>query len=70
VEIALDTAVFSAYFIYKKIRKGNILITKFRDEIAKGPLNHKNVEENTIERRRSYQYFRKTEGSSEIGRVL
>jgi hypothetical protein len=36
VVIALDTAVASAYFIYKKIIKGDILITKLRDEIVRG----------------------------------
>jgi hypothetical protein len=42
----------SAYLLYKKIRKGDILITKLREEIVKGLLNHENVEENTSERRR------------------
>jgi hypothetical protein len=43
--------VVSALFLYKKIMKEGILITKFREEFLKGLLNSKNVGENTTERR-------------------
>jgi hypothetical protein len=38
-------------------RKEDILMTTFRDEIVKGLLNHRNVEENTSEKRRQKLEF-------------
>jgi hypothetical protein len=55
---------------FKKIRKEDISITKFKEEIAMGLLKHENVEEYTNEdRTRSMDCdsFKKVEASSQIG---
>jgi hypothetical protein len=73
VEVALVTAVVSAHPLYKKIRKEDISITKFREEIVMGLLNHKNAEENANEnRRRSLDStsFKKMKGSSRLGNIV
>jgi hypothetical protein len=62
LEVLLGTALVNAHFLYKKIRKDDISITKCREEIVKGLLNHKNVEENSSERRTqslSFDSFKK-----------
>jgi hypothetical protein len=51
VEVVLGTAVVNAYFLHKKIRKEKVPVTKSRENIFKGLLNHENVEENTSKRR-------------------
>jgi hypothetical protein len=51
VEVVLGTAVDTVQFLYMKIRKKDISITKFRGDIVKGLLNHLDVEENIHERK-------------------
>jgi hypothetical protein len=51
VEVVLGTAVVNAQFLYKEIRNEHVTIKKSMEHIVKGLLNHKNVEENTSERR-------------------
>jgi hypothetical protein len=42
-EVVIFTAVANARFLYKKIGKRDISVTKFREEILKALLNDENV---------------------------
>lgn len=70
VEVALVTAVISANSLCRKIRKEDISITKFEEEIAMGLLSHENVEEDTNEnktRSLDSDSFKEVEASNQIG---